>query len=87
MKLKWCTPEYQNKPFPCLDGLHIAMNFLKAIEEHMSGSGLKDIWVESNVLAEGSTEFDLSGKAYNKGMRIHKLSSQALWRILIPQLV
>ena len=53
----------------------------------MSGSCLKDVWVESNVLAEGATELVLSGKAYNKGMRIHKLGSQALWHILIPQLV
>ena len=54
MELKWCISEYQNKLFPRLGGLHISMNFLKAIGEHMSGSGLKDVWVESNVLAEGA---------------------------------
>ena len=53
----------------------------------MSGSGLKDVWVESNVLAEGATVLVLSANAHNKVMRIHKLSSQALWHILIPQLV
>ena len=64
------------------------MNFLKAIVgEHMSGSGLREVWVESNLLAKGASELVLSGKAYNKGMRIDKLSSQALWRILIQQLV
>ena len=26
----------------------------------------------------------LSGKAYNKAMRAHKLTLQALWRILVP---
>ena len=87
MELKWCSPEYQNKFFPRLGGLHISMNFLKAIGEHISGSGLKDVWVRSNVLEEGATELVLSRIAYNKGMRIHKLSSQALWCILIPQQV
>ena len=43
--------------------------------------------VESIVLAKGATELVLSGKAYNKRMRTHTLSSQALWHILIQQLV
>ena len=53
----------------------------------MSGSGLKDVWVESDDLAECAIELVLSEKAYNKGIRIHKLSSQILWRILTPQVV
>ena len=52
----------------------------------MSGSGLRRT-VESNVLTEVAAELVLSGKACNKGMRIHKSNSHAHWRILIPQLV
>ena len=49
MELKWSIPEYQNRLIPRLGGLHISMNFLKAIGDHMSGSGLAEIWVESGL--------------------------------------
>jgi hypothetical protein len=29
----------------------------------------------------------LSGKYYNRGMRAHKITSQALWRLLLPPLL
>jgi hypothetical protein len=27
------------------------------------------------------------GKAYNKGLRVHKLTVQALWKMIIPELL
>ena len=87
MELKWSVPEYRKRLIPRLGGLHISMNFLKAIGDHMSGSGLAEIWVESGLLGQGTTEKALSGRAYNKAMRAHKLTLQALWRLLIPGLL
>ena len=39
MELKWSVPEYQNKLIPRLGGLHVSMNFLKAIGNNMDGCG------------------------------------------------
>ena len=58
------------------------MNFLKTIGQHMS-----ELWIESGLLAEGSATKVREGKAYSKAMRVHKLTSQALWRILVPRLL
>ena len=44
MELKWSIPEYQDKLIPCLGGLHVSMNFLKAIGDHMNGSGQAGVW-------------------------------------------
>ena len=41
MQLKWSNPAYQEFLFPRLGGLHTAMNFLKAIGQHMQSTGLK----------------------------------------------
>ena len=49
-------------------GLHIAMNFLKTIGDHMSGSGLADVWVESRLFGQGTADLALSGKAYSKAI-------------------
>jgi hypothetical protein len=84
MELKWSVEEYRDKLIPRLGGLHTAMNFLKAIGDHMAGSGLAEVWLESGLLGEGAVQLVMSGKAYNKAMRAHKLTLQALWRILLP---
>ena len=84
IELKWCVPEYRNKLIPRLGGLHISMNFLKAIGDHMDGSGLAEVWVESGLLGQGTVERILARKAYNKGMRAHKLTLQALWHTVAP---
>ncbi len=87
MELKWAVPEYHTLLIPRLGGLHISMNFLKTIGDHMNGSGLAEVWIEGGLLGQGTAERVLSGKAYNKGMRAHKLTLQALWRLMMPRLL
>ena len=87
MELKWYLPQYQDKLIPHLGGLHVWMNFLKAIGDHMNGSRLADVWGEMGLLGPGAVELDLAGKAYNKAMRAHKRTLQALWRLLMPNLL
>ena len=72
----------------CLLGsLHISMCFLKTIGNHMNGSGLAETWVESALLGPNATEHALSGKVYKRAMCAHKLTAQALWRMLIPSII
>jgi len=87
MELKWATPQYKHILIPRLGGLHTSMNFLKVIGQHMQASGLSEVWVESGILGPVSTEKALEGKSYTKGMRAHKLTFQAMWQILLPQLL
>ena len=63
------------------------MCFLKTIGDHMNGSGLAETWVESDLLGPYATEHVINGKAIKRAMRAHKLTSQALWRILVPLIV
>ena len=84
MELKWSLPQYQDNLIPRLGGLHVSMNFLKAIGDHMNGSGLADVWGEMGLLGPGAVELVLAGNSYNRAMRAHKLTLQALWRLLIP---
>ena len=87
MELKWSVPEYRVKLIPRLGGLHTQMNFLKVIGQHMKQSGLLDVWVECTLLGPGVAEKVLDGKDLKKGIRAHKLSLQALWRLLLPHLL
>jgi hypothetical protein len=87
MELKWCNPEYKKRLIPRLGGLHISMNFLKVIGEHMRGSGLAEAWVEAGLMGQNTIEAALAGKKFNKAMRARKMTCQALWRLLGPNLL
>ena len=52
----------------------------------MKGTGLVDSWVESGLLGPNAADNVMSGKAYKRAMRVHKLTLQALWRLLVPLL-
>ena len=65
-----------------LGGFHIIMNFMKAIGQHLDGSGLKEAWTESSVFGETTAGQMMDGSAYNKAVRGHKIAVEALWRVL-----
>lgn len=47
-----------------------------------ANSGLEDLLIESGVYAAGTTSVLMLGKSYNRGIRAHKLSMEALFRLL-----
>ena len=50
----------------------------------MEGSGLSEVGIESGLFGRSAVELALAGKDYSKAMRAHKLTIQALWRMMIP---
>ena len=64
------------KLIPSLGGLHISINFLKAIGDHMDGSGLADMWLESGLLGAGTVELVLAGiqQGYQGSQTHHVIS-------------
>ena len=69
--LKWAIPEYKDKLIPHLGGLHISMNFLKVIGQHLNGL---DALSEAGILGRSTIQLVMAEKAYNKGMQSHKLT-------------
>ena len=63
------------------------MNFLKVLGQHIQGSGLPTIWIESGILGPRTVERALAGKDYNKGTRVHKITLQAMWQLILPQVL
>ncbi len=84
IELRWSKQKYQDRIIFKMGGLHMALNFHKAIGQQMQGSGLSEVWTESGVVGEGAASLILNGKSYAKAMRVHKLTYQALWQLLLP---
>ena len=54
---------------------------LAILGKRFGDSGLKDIFVESQIVADGSISGVIDGKHYNCGMRAHKYLYEALMRL------
>ena len=62
------------------------MMFLGIIGKRFGDAGLRDLLIQSEVLAEGSVDRALSGKMYNRAVRYLKLVYEALFRLLLDML-
>ena len=83
VEIKWKHPEKYENCIIMLGIFHMLMMFLGIIGKRFKDGGLRDVLVQSGVIAEGSVEKTLSGKMYNRAVRYCKIVYEALYRILI----
>lgn len=83
-ELVWANPKFENVIF-LMGGLHICLNFLKAIGQHMENAGLDDLWTEAGVYATNTTGTMLDGKAYYRAVRGHQMTYETVWHIKRPK--
>ncbi|KAG1659940.1 Choline O-acetyltransferase [Nymphon striatum] len=65
-----------------MGNFHIICNMLSIIGKLFRDAGLRDLAVESGVIGEGSIDKVLDGKQYNRGVRLHKITYEALMRLV-----
>ena len=65
-----------------MGGFHRALNYLSLLGKKYASSKLEDLLIESGVYAAGTTSVLILGKSYNCGIQAHKLSTEALFRLL-----
>lgn len=82
--LQWTRTDECKNLVVMLGGFHTQMTFSKVIGKYVESSGLSDIWVESEVFGETTAMNVVKGKVWNRVVRAHKLSYEALWRVLWP---
>ena len=80
--LQWSKSHECRNLVVMLGGFHAQMTFSKVIGKYMESSGLSDMWEGSGVFGESNAENILKGKVWNRVVRAHKLSFEALWRVL-----
>ena len=84
-ELVWLRPDECRDIVLRLGSFHLIMNFLRAIGQYIEGSGIREVWTESLVYDEVTAENILQAKHYNRCLRAHKLTFEALWRVLWVQ--
>ncbi len=86
-EVKWTLGAQWDDVTYGLGGLHSDNAFMNTIGDHIAGSELPEMWVNSGIITEGAADKVLHGNDLKTGLKIHKISVQAAWRILLPQLM
>lgn len=81
MEIKWKNTEMFEKVFIRMGAFHTLCNLLSIIGKRFASAGLRDLAVESGIIAEGSITSVLEGRHYNRGVRLCKLVYEALLRL------
>ena len=81
-QLQWRFSAEFSKVIIRVGGFHIAPNYLALMGKKYPSSGLDDLLVESGVYETGGVSALMKGKAYNWGVRAHKLLLEAFFRLL-----
>ena len=65
---------------------HFICAYMGAVEKNLRGSGFEEIILEAGICASGSIEKVMTGKHYNRALRVHKVVLEALERLLLQYL-
>ncbi|KAK3747382.1 hypothetical protein QZH41_002637 [Actinostola sp. cb2023] len=86
-EVAWKNRElYRNIIFR-LGTFHTICNVMSIIGKRFQDAGLRDICIESGILAERSVSSVIEGKMYNRAVRIHKYIYEALMRLIWQQFI
>ena len=65
-ELQWENPEVCSKIFLRLGSFQTAKNFMKAIGQHYTNSGLQSVLAESSVFGDNTASNNMAAKSYNR---------------------
>ena len=80
-EIQWRVQDEMQNVILRMGGFHIALNYLSLLGKVHNDLGQEDLLIESGVYASGATSALLAGKQYNRGVRAHKLTREALFRL------
>ncbi len=78
IEVKW---KHMDKFHPLilrLGAFHTACVMMSIMGKRFADAGLKDILIETDLIAEGYVTSVLEGRLYNRGIRAHKLMQEAI---------
>ena len=84
-EIKWQHPNTCSSIILRLGTLHTICYLMSIIGKRFEDAGLKDLGIESGMIAEASKQNFLTGNIYNRGVRVHKCIYEALMRLAWKQ--
>ena len=73
--------KFKNTVIIRMGAFHTTCILMSIIGKRFQDAGLRDLCIESGVIAEGSVRGVMDGHKYNRAIRLHKLAYEALVRL------
>ena len=70
-----------------LGRLHTSNIYMACIGDHITDSEIPLFWTQAEMLTAGEADKILQGRDYKAGLRTHRITWQAAWRLIIPQFI
>ena len=81
--LVWQQPKVFADVIVRMGGFHVTCTFMGALGKYVRCSGYEEILIASGICASGSIEKVMTGKHYNRAIRVHKIVAEALEHLLL----
>ena len=62
-------------------GFHTANAYMSTIGDHIENA---QMWIDVGIVTEGKADKVLQGRNLKAGLRLHKITWQAAWRLIMP---
>ena len=59
--------------------------FLGIIGTSFKHTGMRDVYIQSEIVARGSTDSEVRGKQYNRAIRVHKLFWETFYYLMLER--
>ena len=82
IEIKWKEQEKFSSCVLMMGMFHMLIMYMHILSKRFSDAGVRDVLIQSSVIAEGSVDKALCGKINNKGVRMYKLMYEAITRKL-----
>ena len=79
----WGNPDKFKTVVVNLGAFHTMCTYMGALGKYMTGSGFEEILIESGICASGSIDKVMSGKHFNRAIRVHQLMLDAIERVML----
>lgn len=84
-QVRWQNNTFTKRVVVRLGEFHTLMSYMAVIGRRFGDAGLQDLFVEADLVAEGSVQAVLNGHNYNRSIRAHKLTTEAMRRLQISE--
>ena len=85
LEIQLKEPTKFSKLFLMMGTFHVLLMFLGIIGARFKDAAMKDVYIQSRIVAEGSVDSVLRGKQYNRAIRAHKIFFEALWCLMLER--
>lgn len=82
-ELVWQNQNMYHNVIVRMEVFHTIASYLGTVGKYVTGSGFEEVLIESAICASGSIVKVLSGKHFNRSIRVHKIMVEALERMLL----